>query len=335
MTKRLVSFGREAAWLDIVSHGRRGPDQSAPLGPQHHEAIARTTGNVPEVMVKVTGGGRNVQQVKDEIGYFGRNGAIEIETDDGERLVGEGIPTQLVNDWNLELEELQGRTPYTGTPGRRSPKVVYNLLFSMPPGTQPQKVLAAAKKFAFEKFALSHRYAMVLHTDRKHPHVHMLVKAKSEQGIRLHITRPILREWRQSFARYLRELNVPANASDRKSRGQTQPRKKDSIYRAHLRGESTHMRARAERVAAELARGRLQPEPGKADLLKTREEVRRGWIALSKQFAAEGETELANQVTQFMASMPEPKTENEHTATQLIAAHRARQPDRIPDLRHV
>ena len=32
-----------------------------------------------------------------------------------------------------------------------------------------------------------HRYAMVLHTDEPHPHVHMVVKAVSEEGVRLNI----------------------------------------------------------------------------------------------------------------------------------------------------
>jgi hypothetical protein len=38
-------------------------------------------GRVPEVMVKVTGRGRSLQQVKDEIGYFGREGELSVETE--------------------------------------------------------------------------------------------------------------------------------------------------------------------------------------------------------------------------------------------------------------
>jgi hypothetical protein len=50
----------------------------------------------------------------------------------------------------------------------------------MPPGTSPQKVLAAVRKLAVNEFALQHRYALVLHTDEAHPHVHLVVKAESE-----------------------------------------------------------------------------------------------------------------------------------------------------------
>jgi hypothetical protein len=37
---------------------------------------------------------------------------------------------------------------------------------------------------------------MVLHTDQPHPHVHLVVKAMSEQGQRLNIRKATAREWR-------------------------------------------------------------------------------------------------------------------------------------------
>jgi hypothetical protein len=41
--------------------------------------------------------------------------------------------------------------------------MVHNLVFSMPKGTPPDKVLRAVQIFAREKLALKHRYAMALH----------------------------------------------------------------------------------------------------------------------------------------------------------------------------
>ncbi|MGO9933142.1 MAG: hypothetical protein ACLPV8_15225 [Steroidobacteraceae bacterium] len=52
----------------------------------------------------------------------------------------------------------------------------------MPAPTPPDKVLAAARKFAREKFA-QHRYAMVLHIDQKHPHV-QATPARMARGLR-------------------------------------------------------------------------------------------------------------------------------------------------------
>lgn len=81
--------------------------------------------------------------------------------------------------------------------------------------TLPDKVLAAARKFALEKFALQHRYAMVLHTDQKHPHVHLVVKAESEDGRRLHIDKNMRRHWREDFAQAMRQQGIAANATPR------------------------------------------------------------------------------------------------------------------------
>jgi hypothetical protein len=80
--------------------------------------------------------------------------------------------------------------------GRQPPKLVHKLMFSMLPGTPPDKLQAAVSNLALEEFALKHRYVMVLHTDEPHPHVHMVVKAVSEQGVRLNIRKAKLREWR-------------------------------------------------------------------------------------------------------------------------------------------
>src|SRR5437764_2761752 len=109
-------------------------------------------------------------------------------------------------------------------------KLVHNLVFSMPKGTPPEKLLKAIRTFAREKFALQHRYALALHTDHGHPQVHVVVKAESEQGIRLNIRKATLREWRRDFAQSLRELGIEANATERASRGQREPAKRDDIY---------------------------------------------------------------------------------------------------------
>ena len=69
----------------------------------------------------------------------------------------------------------------------KPPKFVHKLMFSMPPGTPPDKVLGAVRNFAREEFWGQHRYAFALHTDEDHPHVHLVLKAVSEQGVRLNI----------------------------------------------------------------------------------------------------------------------------------------------------
>jgi hypothetical protein len=89
------------------------------------------------------------------------------------------------------------------------------------------------------------------------------------------------------------------------------------------RGESTHFRKRVEIVHSELVKGMLQV-PGKSKLLRTREEVRHGWLAVSDELTRQGHAELATQVRRYVEQMPRPLTEKEHIATILL--EHAREP---------
>ncbi len=250
--------------------------------------------------------------------YIGREGRGEVETDEGARLQEKGFEQALVKDWDLNLGAHRRYTERAIAAGRKPPKLVHNLVFSMPKGTSPEKLLKAVRTFAREKFALQHRYALALHTDQGHPHVHVVVKAESEQGVRLNIRKATLREWRRDFAQYLRELGIEANATERAVRGKRESAKLDGIYRAEQRGASRHTRERIDGVASQLLNGNLRVEAGKAKLLETRKEVERGWRAVSEILVAEGQPELAAKVRAFAASMPPPRTDREAIAEQLL-----------------
>ena len=178
-------------------------------------------------------------------------------------------------------------------------------------------MLAAARNFAREEFALQHRYALVLHTDEPHPHVHLVLKAISEQGVRLNIQKATLRQWRAEFARHLRLLGVPANATERAVRGESRKAKKDGIYRARVRGASTYMRAQVEAVASALLKGDTGTEPGKHAIVETRRRVEQSWHTVASQLASEGHHELADVVRRFVDTMPPPRTEREWVAYEL------------------
>jgi hypothetical protein len=317
MPRRLISVGDAKPILDIASYARRGPGRRDRLSHDEVELIARTVGRTPEVMVKVLSrGGQDLKAVGRHIAYVNRGGDLDIETDDGQHLSGKGVEKELLENWDLDLEERHsgGREYWS----RRSPpKLVHKLMFSMPAGTPADRVLTAVKNFAREEFGLKHRYAMVLHTDEPHPHVHVVVKAVSEQGVRLNIRKSTLREWRREFARHLRALGVAANATDRGARGESRSPKLDGIYRAAQRGESRHTQARTEAVVADLLKGSLRVEAGKARLLETRREVERGWWAVSDILVAEGRQDLAAQVRRFSAQMPPSWTEREAIAEAL------------------
>jgi hypothetical protein len=325
MPRHLIDVGAGRGWLDIGSYARRGPGQRDRLSPAEIETITRTVHRTPEVMVKVLNrGGQNLGAVARHLDYLTRKGELEIETDEGERLKGEEAEAELLDDWDLDLDEERRTADLKARGTRDPPKLVQKLMFSMPAGTPPQKVLAAVKNFAREEFALKHRYAMVLHTDEPHPHVHLVVKAMGADGKRLNIRRAMLREWRQEFARHLREQGVAANATDRAVRGETKPQKTDGIHRAALRGASTHYRQRAEAVVRELASGGVKPEPGKARLLETRREVVRGWSKVADDLIIQDQVDLALAVRRFVDRMPPPRTENEQITEKFREAARER-----------
>jgi hypothetical protein len=312
-------------FLDIVSYGRRVPsERELRLLPAQIEQITRTVRHAPEVMVKISGGGQSAKAVAAHFKYIGRQ-EFEIETDHGEHVRGQEAQRALIGDWELELDAAESRSLYRGASGRKPAKLVHNIVLSMPKGAPAAGVLEASRAFAREQFALKHRYALVLHTDQPHPHVHLVVKAMSEQGRRINIRKETLREWRRNFARHLRAQGIAANATERAVRGVTKPQKSDGIYRAMRAGRSFHMRARAESVAAALHAGNIRVEPGKNRILDTHRAVVRHWSGVQEALRAEGRAGLADEVERFVAGMPPPRTEREWMALTLT--------ERMRDLR--
>ena len=318
-------------FFDLLSYARRGPSRRDRVTSSDAQHIARTVGRTPEVMVKVLSrSAADLKAVRKHMEYIGRKGKVDLETDGGDKAQS---VRDLLDDWDLELDEYRPGADLSATDRRQSPRLVHKVLFSMPAGTPPEKVLAAVRNLCREEFALKHRYAMALHTDEPHPHVHVVIKAMSERGERLNIRKATLRRWRGDFAEHLRAVGVPANATHRHVRGETRPRKSDGIYRASLRGQSTHMRARTEIVARELAAGRVQVEPGKAAMLRTRNEIRHAWEAVSEILIRQRQLDLAQQVRRFADEMAPPVTEKEAIAAQLLERAREHQ-KRERDLRN-
>lgn len=316
MPKTLLDL-RDRPLLDIVSLGRAGPTGSVRLSAEQIAAIDRTVRRLPEVMIKVLPKDRNnLQSVGRHLSYIGRNGNLELETDDGERVRGKDAGQRLLKDWNLDLDEYRKQTALAPVYGR-SPKLVHKIVLSMPPGTPAKGVLDAARIFAREEFALTHRYALVLHTDEPHPHVHLVVKAVSEQGVRLRINPETLREWRFEYARHLREHGIDANSTERAVRGEVRTHKRDAIYRAAARGESTRMRARVEAVALSLLNDSFRPEMGRSKLHTTRSAVECGWLTISDTLRDQGHSDVAAAIKRFVREMAEPRTENEQLAAEL------------------
>lgn len=316
MKRRVINLRSQTPLLDIVSYGRA----RHPLTPAERAYIARTVRRVPEVLVKISGGARTLAGVERHMKYIENKGELGLETDQGTRAGGEQFARHLAMDWDLDIEALRrySKRFVRGKP----PKLVHNIIFSMPAGHSPQKVLAAVRKLGLNEWALQHRYALALHIDKPHPHVHVILKAVSEEGVRLNIKKATLRAWRAQFAANLRELGVAANATERAVRGETRTHKRTAIYRAAERGDSSHIQRRHAEVLREPSITRGAPDPGTVEMKRTREDVVAGWRSVGIKLSESGDHELADDIRRFVDRMPPVQTEKAMLAERVLGPAR-------------
>ncbi len=176
----------------------------------------------PQVMVKVTGGGRGMRAITAHFRYISKNGRLDIEDDLGEVRHGKDALHDLVDDWRYGGSLI----PDDAQPGHR--REAFNIMLSMPRGTDPLAVQRAARAFARAELA-DHKYVMILHDHQANPHVHLSVRAESRHGRRLNPRKADLARWRETFAEKLRELGIDAEASRRSARGST--RESSALWR--------------------------------------------------------------------------------------------------------
>ena len=310
MTKRLIRLDSGCALLDVASYARRGPADRVHLAPEEIQLVSRTVRRAPEVMVKVlTKGGHDRKAVGRHLSYLSRDGMVEIETDDGRHLNGQGVEQELLEDWDLDLEEARRTSTLKSRPGIAQPKLVHKVVFSMPAGTPADGLFRGAQAFARETFGAKHRYAMVLHTDEPHPHVHMVIKAVSEDGVRLNIRKATLREWRREFARQLRAQGISANATDKAVRGATRPNLSDGMYRVMQRGASRRIWEQSGALGVEPTTA--SEASSRESLLHTRVQVERGWMVVAEILDRQGQQDLAWHVRRFTGALPPVRTDRE------------------------
>ena len=212
----------------------------------------------PQVMVKVTGGGRGMKAIAAHFRYISKNGRLDIEDERGETMRGKDALPELADDWRFGGTLIDD----IAEPGQR--REAFNIMLSMPHGTDPLTVQRAAREFAQIDLA-DHKYVMVLHDHQANPHVHISVRAESKHGKRLNPRKADLHRWRETFAEKLRERGVEAEATRQATRGRS--RNYDPLWRLKARddgrlrtsrpGAKSGTQARATRAEAVLAWGHI------------------------------------------------------------------------------
>jgi len=242
--------------------------------------IEATVRRAPQVMVKVTGGGRGMAAIAAHFRYISKNGKLEIEDDREVARTGKEAVRDLADQWR-----------YGGSliPEEGHRREAFNIMLSMPAGTNAALLHKAAREFAQTELA-GHRYVMVLHEHQANPHVHLSVRAEAASGKRLNPRKADLQRWRETFAEKLRGWGIEAEATRQASRGES--RNFEPLWRIKAKEEG---RLRAVSAATKAGRAGTQ---SRADAMVS-------WAHIMKALAASevtGDRELAERIASFVRS---------------------------------
>ena len=79
-------------------NGRRGTPARAAIRQRIEATVVR---RAPQVMVKVTGGGRGMKAIAAHFRYISKNGRLDIEDERGETMRGKDALHDLADDWRF------------------------------------------------------------------------------------------------------------------------------------------------------------------------------------------------------------------------------------------
>jgi type IV secretory pathway VirD2 relaxase len=207
-----------------------------------------------------------------------------------------------------------------------------SVVLSMPAATDPATVRDAARAFALEVFADRFDYALALHTDAQHPHVHLAIRAFGDHGERLNPKKADLETWRQVFAQALRDRGVEAEATPRRARGVTRKPERTPLRKIRERheagqGEPAKVRRAAYREAAKAAfKGETARTPWETQMLERQAKVRGLYLAQAQLLQRSSDSvdrAFGSKVEAFVRSMPRPDSQRLALARELRAANSA------------
>ncbi len=281
-----------------------GGGSKARMSGQAIMATDRTSRRVPEVMVRITGRQHGGGHVLANFAYISRLGygpdeELGLETSEG-IVLRDGRDMQiLAKDWhNFEMD---------GDARRKGATSISSIL-SMPTGTDPERLKAAALDFAREEFA-NRSWVAGLHVDRDHPHVHITIARRDFDGRRFHPDRDDLFRWRQRFAEKLRERGIEANATPTRARGIDPAHEHIAVRKMRDKGQVPLLdRSRAERAMRLRQQG--ISDPVEAIIASRQATVRATYMRSVAELSASpslADQVVAQSLERFVATLPPPE----------------------------
>ncbi|MEY8828553.1 relaxase/mobilization nuclease domain-containing protein [Sedimentitalea sp. XS_ASV28] len=301
--------------------------------------LARVVKGVPEVMVKVSKPAKNDKsgnpikvnraseavRASEHLAYISRNGKIEVENDRGEAFNGRTQVGAIYREWLGKHDE--DRREGSATDRTR---ITTSIVFSMPGTVNAEAVKDAVRALARQEFQGRHDYAMALHTDTHHPHVHLTLRTVGEDGQKLSLRKADLQRLRDTFAEKLRTRGIEAESTPRHARGVTRRGEFTPVYKIRQRGGKPLADARKMRqVRRDLEDngGRLPQKAWDDALIARRNRVMATYDQAATILAGSTDPrdrDLARETKRFAARLTETTTQRAEIARSLVGQGAAR-----------
>jgi len=210
------------------------------------EQRLKNIAGVPQAIVKVIPGGGvgSRGELVAQLNYLSRDGTQELERGGGPggyQIEGQDAIRDVATDWAMAWEDAASRDGRTARAKSKS----FHLLVSYPEGTDTDMAQMAAEAFTDQlcqsgEYGDRWRYIAAWHTDRAHPHMHVVIDRLGASGrmMQIHpaktINPKVLRALQVETAA---EYGIALNDTPRVSRGHRDRGLSSPEWRAEQRGE--------------------------------------------------------------------------------------------------
>lgn len=178
---------------------------------------AQCLSGAPQAVVKVVSHLR-FESVHNCLSYISRKGELSLETELGESVQGPEAIRAYYERWREDFE--------AGKKGsKRPPRHATHLILSakcLNSDHNARLVLSAARQLLHERFgAIGYEFALIMHRDTAHPHVHVVINNYNQEHGKLRLNQPELEALRSDFAKQLARRGIEAVATRRLDRPHT------------------------------------------------------------------------------------------------------------------
>lgn len=197
------------------------------------QSLAKIANRTPEAVIKITGKQGDAQHLRANLAYISRSERdpsehVELENERGAKITDPARVREISEEWAAHAN---------AGDDRRKGAVSRSMVLASPNGSNPEKVMEAARSWA-EKELGDRRYLMALHTDTANPHVHITYAIRDNNMVRSYPNREVLVKQREAWARELRERGIEVIATPRKARGVVKERESQASYWQGRAGKS-------------------------------------------------------------------------------------------------